>query len=522
MHTEKETYLLGVDIGTNSSKGVMVESNSGEIAGYHVIDHAVDSPKPGWAEHDAEKVWWGEFVDICQELLKKTKITPSQIKGVGTSGLGACVLPLDKSGNPLRKAILYGIDIRAIDEMEELEKVFGRERIFQISLMNLSTQSTGPKILWIKNHEPEIFQQADYFLTSEAYLVYRLTGKYTLDYLTAADYAPMFNVRQNRWDPATKEYIAPSKDLGELYWSTGIAGSVTSQAARQTGLLEGTPVIVGTTDGGSEALSVGVAEVGDMMLMFGSSFYFILKTDKLTPTQLIWSSAWLEQGAFTLQGGTSTAGSITRWFRDNLAPLEWMEQKQGGQNAYTALAKLLDQSPLGANGVIALPYFEGERTPVHDPKAKGVLFGLSMSSTRADIYRALLEGVGYGIRHIVDEMHQLGIHPRRLLAVGGGTQNPSWLKIVSNIADIEMIVPEKQNGACYGDAFMAAVGIGIFKNLGGIIHWVKPKEVIQPDSTAHLQYEKFYKIFRSLYPQTKDLMHDLSNLTRRSNGIEIL
>jgi len=515
IQTKGKQYLFGVDIGTYSTKGVIVEARTGDIVATKAIEHSVSNPKPGWAEHDADKVWWGEFVAICQKLITESKIHPQDIMAVGTSGLGACVLPVDPSGKPLRNAILYGIDTRALDEIDELEKVFGKKKIFEISLMNLSTQSTGPKILWLKNNEPNTYKDAKCYLTSEAYLVFRLTGKYTLDYLTAADYAPMFNVRKNCWEEETAIYITPLEKLTEISWSCKVAGFVTRQAASETGLSEGTPVIVGTTDGGSEALSAGVSIAGDMMMMFGSSFYFILKTEKLIPTELIWSSAWLEEGAYTLQGGTSTSGSLTRWFRDNLAPIELAAQKSGEGNAYALLADLLGQSQLGANGLIALPYFEGERTPIYDPKAKGVLFGLSMCTTRADIYRALLEGVGFGILHIIDEMHKIGIFPRRFLAVGGGIQNLGWMQIISNITNIEMFIPQKKQGACYGDAFMAGVGVGLYENLGQISQWVKTEMHIKPDTKAHNEYENIYRIYRDLYGQTKDSMHKIYSLTRK-------
>jgi xylulokinase len=507
-------YLLGVDIGTNSCKGVIVEASSGNVLGSHVVEHSISMPKPGWAEHDANKIWWGEFIEICHNLFSKTKVNPSEIYAVGTSGLGACVLPINSSGEPLRPAILYGIDTRALSEMDELEEKFGKKRIYQISLMDLSTQSTGPKILWIKNNEPEVFRETSFFLTSESFLVYKLTGKATLDYFIAGDYAPMFDVRKNCWDKEMTTYITPLEKLPNLFWSCDLAGKVTASAAKETGLLEGTPVIVGTADGGSEALSAGVSNIGDMMMMFGSSFYFILKTERIIPTELIWSSAWLEEGSYTLQGGTSTSGSLTRWFRDNLAPIEMAIQNSGGENAYASLAKLLDQSSLGANGLIALPYFEGERTPVHDPQARGVLFGMTLKNSRADIYRALLEGVGFGIRHILDEMQREKVYPKRMVGVGGGTHNLGWMQIISDIANIEMVIPEQQIGACYGDAFMAGVGIGLFKNLNEIDQWVRIKCKIKPDPNAHKQYDIFYKIFRDLYKKTAPLMHNLTHLYR--------
>jgi Sugar (pentulose and hexulose) kinases len=230
-------------------------------------------------------------------------------------------------------------------------------------------------------------------LTSEAYLVYKLTGKPSIDIYTAAGYAPLFDVYKKEWIPEIAEYITPLDRLPPLYWSGEVVGEVMQQAAQQTGLLAGTPVVAGTTDAAAEALSAGVADFGDMMLMFGSSIFFIIKTQELIPTQRFWSSNFLEAGSFAFLGGMSTSGSLTTWFRDQFALLELNEEKNGGVNAFTSLAEQAAHSPPGSRGLVLLPYFEGERTPLHDPWAKGLLFGLSLKHTRADIYRAILEGV---------------------------------------------------------------------------------------------------------------------------------
>jgi xylulokinase len=278
--------------------------------------------------------------------------------------------------------------------------------------------------------------------------------------------------------------------------------------------MEGTPVIAGTTDSAAEAISAGLVDFGDMMMMFGSSNSFIMKTDKLVRTDKFWGLNWMEPDTYAFVGGMSTVGSLTRWFRDNLAPLEVAGQAAGGPNAYAAMAELLKESPAGARGLIALPYFEGERTPMYDPDAKGVLFGLTLKHTRADIYRALLESVGFGIRHNVDSMLAEGLQPKRILAVGGGTKNLAWMQMISDIANIEMAIPYQQIGSSYGDAFMAGVGVGIFSNLGEIRRWVRNNHKIMPDPRAAEVYAPLYRIYRELYDQTRHLMRDLSALSR--------
>jgi xylulokinase len=222
----------------------------------------------------------------------------------------------------------------------------------------------------------------------------------------------------------------------------------------------------------------------------------------------------MEPGAYAFLGGMSTSGSLTRWFRDQFGQLEMQAEEIGGANAYAALAELAATSPPGAKGLVALPYFEGERTPIHDPKAKGVLFGLTLKHTRADVYRAILESVAYGIRHNVEGMRREGVEPQRILAVGGGTKNLPWLQIVSDVAGITMMVPKQQIGASYGDAFMAGVGVGIFNDLTEVTQWVEMKHEIHPDPERQQAYNLNYRIFRELYEQTKGLMHQLSDAER--------
>jgi xylulokinase len=513
----KPEYLLGVDVGTHSSKGVLV-SIDGEVAADHAIPHGMSMPRPGCFEHDADGVWWHDLVEIVRRLLAKSRIDPAQIIAVGTSAIGPCVLPVSAEGKPLRPGILYGIDTRSTAEVAHLEQVLGRQNIFDRSATNLDVQAAGPKILWIRNHEPEIYARTRWFLTSQAYLVYKLTGVPSIDIYSACCYAPLFDIYNFGWYPDVADHITPADRLPKAHWSCEIVGEVTDTAAAETGLAPGTPVITGTIDAAAEAVSAGVARFGDMMLMFGSSLFFIMKTAVLSKTRHFWSADFLEQNTYAFMGGMSTSGSLTTWFRDQFAQTEVAREKAGGENAYAVLAAEAAGSPSGSKGLIALPYFEGERTPLHDPKARGVLFGLSLKHTRGDVYRAILESVGFGIRHNVEVMREEGLNPERIIAVGGGTFNDLWMQLVADIVDIELTVPQQLIGASYGDAFMAAVGVGRFKDLTEITRWVKSKKVVSPNLAAQKQYALNYKIFRSLYESNRSLMHDLADSIRKKEG----
>ena len=505
-----EQYLLGVDIGTYSSKGVLVNAGTGEVVSAHVIEHDLSMPRAGWVEHDADQVWWGEFTAICRQLLDTSGVNAKDVKGVGASGIGPCVLPVDEHGRPLRPAILYGIDTRAQEEIEQYEQALGKQKIYALSGSNLSSSSTGPKILWLKHHEPEIYARTRWFFTCQSYIVYRLTGQATVDVYTSGSYAPLMDVEKISWLDQEQLGINPRPALPKILWTCDVAGKITARAAGETGLAEGTPVITGTIDAAAEAISTGLSQVGDMMAMFGSSNSLIVRTEELVRTEKFWGLNWLEPRTYAVVGGMATVGSLTRWFRDNLSPLELRAQQQGGENAYAVLSKLLDQSPLGANGLLALPYFEGERTPLYDPDAVGVLFGLKLKHTRADIYRALLESVGFGIRHNMDMLLAEGVRSKRILAVGGGTMNLAWMQIISDIANVTMAIPEQQMGASFGDAFMAGVGVGIFQDLGQINRWVHHKQVIVPDAENHRRYDALYRIYIDLYQNTRGLMRDLA------------
>ena len=502
-------YLLGVDIGTYSSKGVLV-TRSGSVVAEASVAHGPAMPKLGHFEHDADGVWWSDFVAITRGLLAGSGIEAGRIAGVGTSGIGPCVLPIDSEGRPLRPGILYGIDTRASEEIADLERKLGTRWIRRIGKGSLSAQSAGPKILWIRNHEPEVFDRTRWFLTSQAYLVHKLTGAATIDVYTASSYAPLFDAGGLTWNRRAADCITGLEKLPKVCWSTEIAGEVTAEAARQTGLAEGTPVIAGTTDAAAEAISAGVSASGDMMLMFGSTIFFIARTRELRASRVFWCSSFVERETYALAGGMSAGGSLTTWFRDEFGRSEMDLEGHGGENAFATLSKLAEESPPGANGLVALPYFAGERTPLNDPDAKGVIFGLSLRHARSDVYRAILEGIGYGIAHNLEVMGREGIRPSRILTVGGGTKNTAWLQIVADIAGVELAIPEIQMGASYGDAFLAAVGIGAYRSAAEIGQWVRYREPVVPRREYHDRYRAGFKRYRELYEATKPIMRELS------------
>ncbi|HEY3073414.1 MAG TPA: FGGY-family carbohydrate kinase [Candidatus Limnocylindrales bacterium] len=503
--------LLGFDVGSNSSKGVLCRPD-GTLVAKLQASHEIEVPRPGWAEMDADRVWWRELCDVAQELSEKVP-AGDRIAAVGVSGLGPCLVPVDRNGRPLRRAILYGVDTRSVPQIEELERRYGREEIRAHGGNRLSSQSLGPKILWFRENEPELARQVNRFLGSASYLVFRLTGEVALDRHTASNAGPLVDFESLTWSDRFAEGIATPAELPPIRETTEIAGEVNAEASEATGIPAGTPVTVGGADTMAEAISVGVTRPGDLMVMYGSSGFLLLVTGERRDHPDLWSTAGAFGGQYGLSGGLATAGSATAWFRDTLAEELVQAREAGGPPAYAVLAEEAARAPIGAHGVLFLPYLSGERTPLFDPEARGVITGLSLSHTRADLYRALLEGVAYAIRHNVDLMRECGAPIRRAMAVGGGTLNRLWLRIVSDVTGIAQSVPAQAIGASYGDAFLAGLATGLVPDAAALqTDWVKPGETIEPEPTATAAYEPLYAGFRSLYLETRETVHRLAEI----------
>ena len=490
---------LGIDIGTFESKGVLADE-TGEIVAQVSRPHKMLMPQPGWAEHDPEKDWWGDFCFISQKLIAESGVDPKSIRSVGTSAIGPCMLPVDADGNPLMNGVLYGVDTRSAKEVEELTARIGGERILDVCGNALTSQSVGPKILWLKNNRPEIYAKAAKIVSSTTFIVQRLTGNCVVDHYTAANSSPLYDVGRLAYTDELAPEIVPIEKLPEAVWSTDIAGHVTAKAATATGLCEGTPVICGTIDASAEAFSVGVLSPGDMMVMYGSTIFIIQLTGSRVRDARLWYAPWMFPGEHASMSGLATSGTLTHWFRDEFA------KELDPSTAFAMLAEEAATSPPGANGLVMLPYFSGERTPIHDPHAKGTLFGLNLTHRRGDIYRALIEGIAYGTNHIFETYAEVGAAPKRLMAVGGGTRNRLWLEATSHVSGLKQILARRTIGASYGDACLAAIGVGDVSR-GAITEWNPIESEVIP--VADPAYIRNHRIFKALYQNTKHLMAEL-------------
>jgi xylulokinase len=493
------SYTLGVDVGTYETKGVLVDA-AGVIVAQAACAHKMIVPHAGWAEHRAEQDWWGDFVRVTKGLLAESGVDPKAIVAVAASAIGPCMLPVDAQGKPLMNGVLYGVDTRAQAEIDDLNASIGAEVILARCGNALTSQSVGPKILWLRPNHPDLWAKTARVLTSTSYLTFRLTGEYVIDHYTAANFSPLYDFAVQDWCFDLADICARDQ-LPRLMWSTEIAGHVTAEAAAETGLAIGTPVTCGTIDAAAEAVSVGVTEPGDMMMMYGSTIFIIALTDTRPKDPRLWQAPWLFPGQFSAMAGLATSGTLTHWMRDQFA------RDLPSDTAFAMLTEEAMASPPGAKGLICLPYFSGERTPIHDPDAKGAFFGLNLTHTRGDLYRAAIEGIASATRHITDTYADAGATPRRVLAVGGGTKNRPWLQATSDLTGLDQTLCKVVTGASFGNAFLASLAIGQSKP-GDMAKWNPTVESIR--AVQHAAYTRQYPLFRRLYEATKDIAADLS------------
>ena len=491
--------LLGIDLGTMSSKGVLCRPD-GEVVATTERSHDVSMPRPGWVEHDAEEIWWKDFTAVCSELLEEAE---GPVAAVCVSGIGPCFLAAGKDGRPLRPGILYGVDTRAEREVEELTERYGNEQIVERCGNPLTSQSVGPKIAWLRRNEPGVWEETRYFFMSHTFVAYRLTGEYVLDHPAAGMCEPLYDHKQHCWIREWADEVAPGLKLPDLCWPAETAGEITQEAAEATGLPAGIPVATGTVDAWSEAASIGVREPGDLMVMYGTTALAMEIVGDPLPSSNLWSTAGPFSGTNVLAGGMATSGALTDWVR-----------KLSDGRSYAELTEEASGVPPGSEGLVMLPYFAGERNPISDPSARGVICGLTLRHTRGHLYRAVLEATAFGIRHLLEAVHEAGGEAKRLVAVGGGTKGGLWTQIVSDVIDEPQELPKQTIGAAYGNALLAGVGSGVIEP---DTDWSSIAETIEPNPNNREVYDELYTLYKDLYSATRDTVHALAAVQKQGD-----
>ncbi|WP_455364319.1 FGGY-family carbohydrate kinase, partial [[Eubacterium] cellulosolvens] len=461
-----EEYLLGVDIGTLGSKGVLINSE-GKIQAEYFVEHNLNIIKPGWVEQDPETCYWKDFKEIVSHFLK-SGINPKDIASIGTSSLTPDVTPIDQKGDPVRACIIY-MDRRAQKECNWVRDHIKEEEVFRISGNTIDSYFAGYKILWYLRNESENYRKTWKILNANGYITSKLTGEAAIDYWTASQFSPLFDYRRGKWAADMCSSLGIEEDrLPRLYNSDQVIGEVTSEAERITGLAKSTPVIATGYDGVQSLFSVGALDQGETAFMYGTTgcWMVVQDTPRFDP-RFINASNPIE-GKYVIFGGMATTGALVKWFKDQFGRLEEQMGHTLTVNPYQILDLEAGKSPTGSGGLVILPYFMGERTPIWDPTAKGMIFGLTLSHTRADVFRAILEAAGYGLRQHMEIAESVGIKYSKMIAVNGGAKSRLWRQIMSDITGFPQQYVADAPGAPFADAFMAGVGVKIFTRLSDI------------------------------------------------------
>ena len=486
---------VGVDVGTFETKGVLVDTDGAVLATAR-RRHGISTPRPGHVEHDPERDWWAGLTAVTQDLARHPRA--SQVRALAVSAIGPCVVAVDHDLVPLRPAILYGVDTRAGRQVTELTRRLGAAEVIRRGGNPLSSQSAGPKIAWIRDEEPEVWTAARWFMTSQSWLVARLTGKVVIDHATAGYFHPLYDLQAGRWDVSGCEDFVSESQLPPLAWTSEIAGRIHGDAAAATGLPVATPVVVGTTDAPAEAVAAGVLGEGSLMAMYGSSGFFIRVGEQLRTHESLWAAPFVFEGTYVLAAGTATAGTATRWVCDVLGLTDPADDVM-----FPRLRELAEGSPPGARGVLALPHFAGERTPFQDPDSRGAVVGLGLEHGRADVARAVLEGTGHAVAEAILAYGRAGVAIHRVVAIGGAARNDVITETVSTVTGLAQEVADSP-GAAYGDAFLAAHGVGEITDLDCAPSWFSSARTVrpQPEHEAVLRgdHEAYVGLYQVLAP----------------------
>lgn len=502
-------YLIGCDIGTQGTKSVLVDS-SGKVIDQAEKGYDVIKPKPNWAEQWPD-IWTKATFETIKEVIEKSAIPSEKIAGVAISGLyGGSGVPVDKDMRALRPCLVW-MDRRATLQTDWVKENVPKDLIFPITGNYVDSYYGFTKIMWIRDNEPDIWKKIYKFVTPKDFVVYQLTNELATDYSSAGNIGGVFDIKKLTWSAEMCDALGvPVGFLPErITRSSEIVGTITKESSRLCGLLEGTPVIAGGIDAPVAQLSAGGLDEGEHVAMVGTSTCWGTVHDgKRMPFGLV-SFPYVVHDTERIYsfGGSATTGALAKWFKDEFGESEEAVSLRMGMSPFQLLDKEVENIPAGSDGVIVLPYFMGERSPIWDPLAKGVFFGITLYHKRAHLYKALMEGSAHALRHNMEAGIEAGLKlDDECSIVGGVARSSVWDKIFADITGFKMKQVSSLVEAPFGDAFLAGLGVGLIDRPERIKEWVVHKEPIAPDPDNQKIYEKQYAIFRQLYERTKELM----------------
>ena len=505
-------YILGIDIGTSGTKTVLF-SEDGKAAASSTHEYPLYTPQNGYAEQNAED-WWNAVVNSVKDVLAESAANPADIKGVGLSGQMHGLVMLDSDNKVIRKSIIW-CDQRTGKEVGELNEKVGHDKLIEITANPAITGFTAAKILWVRNNEPENYEKCRHILLPKDYIRFMLTGEYATE-VSDASGMQLLDIPKRDWsDEVLKKLNIDKSLLAKVYESPEITGEITAEVAALTGLKEGTPVVGGAGDNAAAAIGTGVVEDGKAFTTIGSSGVVFAHTSNISIDKggRVHTFCCAVPGCWHVMGVTQSAGLSLKWFRDNLC---WSEMETAigmNEDPYYIMDKIAGDIPIGANRLFYMPYLNGERTPHLDPNARGSFIGLSTMHKKANMLRAVMEGVSYSLRDCVEVMREMNINVSDMMACGGGGTSSLWRQMLADLYGCKVKTTQNKEGPALGAAILAAVGAKLYASVpeacGAIIKIDREQDPINENIC---KYERAYAMYRKLYPAMKDVFAELAEL----------
>jgi len=492
--------ILGIDIGTTATKGILLDPDAGIVAESEA-PATLHTIHPGWAEEDPEE-WWQNVATITRACLHAAGAENGDVAAVGASGMVPTLILLDPAGKVVRPSIQQN-DARPHQEIAAFRTQVPETEALEKTGSAITQQSIGPKLLWLRQHEPEAMAQAAHLMGSYDFVAYRLTGNRSSERNWALE-SGLFDLRRQTWDEGilTLATIDP-RLLGTVRWASEVVGDVSREAARHTGLRAGTPVVAGSADHIASAFSAGLKAPGDLLVKLGGAGDILYSLDDPVVDSRLFLDYHVIPGKFILNGCMAASGSIIKWFRQQCA----------SGSEYATLDDLASVVAPGSEGLVLLPYFLGEKTPIHDPLARGVLFGLSLTHTLGHMYRAILEGIAYGFRHHLAVLADRGLVATRARVTNGGARSRLWKQVTADVLGLPLEEIAQHPGSSLGAAFVAGKGVGLFRAWEEIDRFIRITHVVEPDRQTAQHYAELFAIYRGLYGSLQGHFQALHRVT---------
>ena len=505
-------YLIGIDIGTSGAKTLLC-NDRGKILATATAEYPCRQPKPLWSEQNPED-WWQATVKTVKQALAQAKVKGDDIQGIGLSGQMHGAVFLDRNHHILRPAILWN-DQRTGAECDEITAKIGARRLLQIACNPALTGFTAPKILWVRKHEPRLYQKAHQILLPKDYVRFRLSGAFATE-VSDASGTLLLDVRSRRWSRTIlSELQIDARLLPECYESEEVSTQVSGPTAQQLGIPKGTPIVGGGGDNAAGAIGNGIIRAGTISASLGTSGVVFAHSDTVQtdPQGRVHTFCHAVKGKWHVMGVMLSAGGAFQWYRNHLAEAEKAEAERKKCDPYEILCAEAATAPVGSEGLIFLPYLTGERTPHADPHAKGAWIGLTTRHTRAHIIRSLLEGVTFGMRDSLDIIKGMGVPVKQIRVSGGGARSPFWRQMQADVYGKAVSTINAEQGPAFGVALLAGVGTGAFKNVREACDsTIRLASTTKPKPSHTALYNKIHPEFAKLYHSLKDNFPALSQL----------